>query len=92
MRNVSDKPYKESQNTYFIYNNFFPEILAFMSGKMWYSLTCHRLQYKTGRIRFACWITNATETHSEYVTLIVFLRQQLLHEGYLILRYTYIVL
>jgi hypothetical protein len=32
------------------------------------------------RMRFACCITKATDTHSEYVTLISFPRQQLLHE------------
>jgi len=28
------------------------------------------------RMRFACWITKATDTHSEYVVLIPFPRQQ----------------
>jgi hypothetical protein len=37
------------------------------------------------RMRFACWITKATDTHSEYVILIAFQRQQWLRE-----RYTYI--
>jgi hypothetical protein len=32
------------------------------------------------RMRFACWITKATDTHSEYVILIAFLQQQWLHE------------
>jgi len=27
-------------------------------------------------MRFACWITTATNIHSEYVTLIAFVRQQ----------------
>jgi hypothetical protein len=31
-------------------------------------------------VRFACWITKATNTHSEYVTLISFARQQWLRE------------
>jgi hypothetical protein len=30
--------------------------------------------------RFACWITKATDTHSEYVTLIAFPLQQWLRE------------
>jgi hypothetical protein len=30
------------------------------------------------RMRIACWITKATDTHSEYVNLIVFPRQELL--------------
>jgi hypothetical protein len=34
----------------------------------------------TRRMRFACRITKATDTHSEYVTLTAFPRQQWLHE------------
>jgi hypothetical protein len=43
------------------------------------------------RMRFACWITKATDTHSEYVILIAIPRQQWLHELASRLRYTYIV-
>jgi hypothetical protein len=32
------------------------------------------------RMRFACWITKATDTQSEYVILIAFPRQQWLRE------------
>jgi hypothetical protein len=42
-------------------------------------------------MRTACWITKATDTHSEYVILIAFRRQQWLRERASILRYTYIV-
>ena len=42
------------------------------------------------RMRIACWITNATDTHLEYVTLIAFPRQQWLCERASMLRYTYI--
>jgi hypothetical protein len=41
------------------------------------------------RMRFACWITKATDTHSQHVILIAFLRQWL-RERPSILRYTYI--
>ena len=41
-------------------------------------------------MRFACWITKATDTHSEYLTLIAFPLQQRLHERASMLRYTYI--
>jgi hypothetical protein len=41
-------------------------------------------------MRFACWITKATDTHSEYVMLITFPLQQWLHERTLLLRYAYI--
>jgi len=41
-------------------------------------------------MRFACWITKATATHSEYVILIVFFpRQQWLQERAFMLRYTW---
>jgi hypothetical protein len=41
------------------------------------------------RMRFACWITTATDTHLEYVILIAFPRQQWLRERVSMLRYTY---
>jgi hypothetical protein len=36
--------------------------------------------------RFACWITKATDTHSEYVILTAFQQQQLLHKHASMLR------
>jgi hypothetical protein len=42
---------------------------------------------KTRRMRFACWITKATDTHSEYLILIAFPR---LRESAFMLRYMYI--
>jgi hypothetical protein len=41
------------------------------------------------RMRFACWITKATDTHSQYLSLIAFPRQQLLGERASMLRHTY---
>ena len=41
-------------------------------------------------MRFACWITKATDTHSEYVIFIAFPQQQLLRERAPVLRYTHI--
>jgi len=35
----------------------------------------------TGNMRFACWMTNATDTHSECVITAAFPQQQRLHEG-----------
>ena len=40
-------------------------------------------------MRLLCWITKATHTYSEYVIVIAFSLQQLLHERALVLRYTY---
>jgi hypothetical protein len=42
------------------------------------------------RMRFACWITMATDTQSEYVLLIGFPRQELLSERASMLRFTYV--
>jgi hypothetical protein len=42
------------------------------------------------RMRFACRITKATNTHFEYVILIAFLRQQWLNERASMLHYIYI--
>jgi hypothetical protein len=41
------------------------------------------------RMRIACWIRKATDTHSEYALLIDFLLQQWLHKGASVLRHTY---
>jgi hypothetical protein len=46
----------------------------------------------TRRMRFACWITQATGTHSAYVILIAFPRQHWLRERAAIVLYTYTVL
>jgi hypothetical protein len=42
------------------------------------------------RMRFACLITKATDTHSEYVILIAFARKYWLRERVSVLLYTYI--
>jgi hypothetical protein len=42
------------------------------------------------RMRFACCVTKATDTHSDYVTLIAFARQQWLHQHASMLAYTYV--
>jgi hypothetical protein len=47
------------------------------------------LEHKVWRIRFACWIPKATNTHSHCVILIVFPLQQRLHERSSMLRLTY---
>jgi hypothetical protein len=78
MRNILDTSCTEIQNTYCLFGKRFRKNRV-VSAVMW----------KTGaagqatddniirRMRFAFWITKATDTHSEYVILIIFLRQQL---------------
>ena len=48
------------------------------------------VQITIWRMRIACWITNATDTHSECVTLIAFPRREWLCERASVIRYTYI--
>jgi hypothetical protein len=43
------------------------------------------------RMRIACWITKATDTHSEYETFIALARQQCLLECATFLCYTYFI-
>ena len=68
MRNVSDKSCRENQNTHFVsINFFFFENLAVyeIMGK---NVVEHgRVQMTKWRMRIACWIPKATNTHSEYV-------------------------
>ena len=49
-----------------------------------------RRQMTIWRMRIACWMIKATNTHSEYVTFIAVSLQQWLHESASLLRYTYI--
>jgi hypothetical protein len=49
-----------------------------------------RPQMTTWRMRIACWMTKATDTHTENVILIDFPMQQWLRERASMLRYTYI--
>ena len=48
-----------------------------------------RTQMKIWRMRIACWIPKANNTHSEFVIIIAFPEQQRLHERALMLRHTY---
>jgi len=56
---------------------------------MWkYMVEPDRLKMTMWCIRIACWIPKTTNTHSEYVILLLVLLQQWLHERASILRYT----
>jgi len=72
MRNVSDKTRRENQNTFVMLTFFFFENRAVYEK-------CRRI-FKAGqttdytiiwRMRIACWITKATNTHSEYMILLI---------------------
>ena len=83
MRSISEESCRQNQNTHFVFNNFF----------FFWTLCClwdnvekirrSRLAIDDNVIwhmRSACWITETTNAHSEYVILTAFLRQQWPHE------------
>jgi hypothetical protein len=90
MRNVSDKSCRENQNTHFVFSNFSSENRA-VYETIWKNIVePGRPQTTLRRMRTACWINKAIQTHSEYVILIALPPQQWLHERPSVLRYTYI--
>ena len=81
MRNVSDKSYRENQNPHFVFSNIFFENRAFYEI-MWKNIVERGRPYMTiWRMRIACRIPNATNTHSGCLTLIAFPPQQWLTSG-----------
>ena len=82
MRNFSDKICRGNQNTHFVYNNFFHKnrpVLRDNVGK--YSSAGQATDDNIiWRMRIACWVTTATDTHSEYLILVAFPWQQWLGE------------
>ena len=90
MRNVSDKSCRGNQNTHFVLNSFFFLENRAIYEIMWENiLGLGRLQMTIRRMRIACWITKATNTHSECVTLIAFPLQKMLQERASMLCYRY---
>ena len=91
MKNISDKGCRENQNTSFVFSYLFSKIVPFTRkrGKILYSGEGHMTIW---RMRIACWITKAanTHTHTHSVLLIAFPLQQWLHERPSMLHYTYI--
>ena len=90
-RNVSYKKFfKENQNTHFTFNNFFPR----KSRRLWDNVAKYGTAGQTTddniiqRMRFACWITKATDIHSEFVIIITFPRQRRLRERAWMLHYS----
>jgi len=90
-RNVSEKKCRGNQNIKFVFNNFFfpensavYEIMAETDSLQMTLLCCIKKN-----MRFAFRVTDATNTHSGYVTLFAFPQQQWLREGASVLYYTY---
>ena len=81
MRNVSDKSYRENQNTQFGFNKFFPKIMLFYEI-MWKNMVQPDKLQMT-RQYSACSLHAGQlrlQTHSEYITLSAFAQQKLLCE------------
>jgi len=82
---------RENQNAYFMFSNlFFFEICAFCGITLKNILESARPQMTIFRLRIACWIREATNTHSEYAILAAFPLQHWLYERTSVLRYTYV--
>jgi len=78
------KPHISCSGTFFPENRGVYEI-------MWKNFVQQgRPQMTIWRMRFACWVTKATDTHSEYAILTAFPRQQWSRERASMWRYTYI--
>jgi hypothetical protein len=88
MKNISDKSCTENQNTHFFFNNFPPPPKNHAVYEMWKNIV-----YRVGpkmtvwRMRTACWIPKATDTHLEYAIYIAFPLQQWLRERASVLRF-----
>jgi hypothetical protein len=85
MRNISDKRCIGNQNTHFVCSNiFFPQKNRAVYEIMWKDMVNPDRPLMTiWRMRTACWIPKATNTHSDYVIVIAF-AQKWLHECYAI--------
>jgi len=83
MRNIADKSCRENQNAHY---RMCSVTLLRKSCRLWDNVEkCGRAGRATAgniirRMRFACWISKATDTHTEYVILIEFSRQPWLRE------------
>jgi len=65
MKNVEDKSFRENQNTYFMFSNFFFfENLALYEIKCKKFVETYRPHMRVWRMRVAFWIPKATNTQS----------------------------
>ena len=88
MRNVSNISYRENQNTYFNFNNFFSENRVVYDIMWKNTVDPDRPQIKTvRRMPFACSIPKAINTYLQYVILIAFTLQRWLKERASIFRF-----
>jgi len=91
MRNVLVKSRRENQPTFCVFSDFFSFENRAVCEIVWKNtVEPGRPQMTIWHMRLACWIPKGTNTHSEYVTVIVFPVQQWLHERASVLYYAYI--
>ena len=79
---------RKSKHTFYV-QNLFPKIGPNNEITWKNTVQLDSPQMTIWRMRFACRITKATNTYSQYVILIAFPRQHWLRELYLLLRLTY---
>jgi len=80
MRNISDKC-GENKNTHFILHFFENRVVH---GIKWKNMVERgRPQMTICRMRIACWIPMATNTHSEFVIFIAFLLEKMVAPAHL---------
>jgi len=72
MRYLLDKSCRENQNTHFMFSNFFRQSFLFRHNVEKYCRAGQDANNITRRMRIAYRIPKATNTHSEYVILILF--------------------
>jgi hypothetical protein len=68
------------KSKHIMFNNFFSENRAVYEIAWKNMVEPERLQMTLWRMRFSCWISKASNTHSVYVILIAFPLQQFFHE------------
>ena len=76
MRNFSHKYFRKIQNAHFVFDNSFFLENRVVYEIMWKNMVQPTDNNKEERMRFACWINKAADTHSEYVIIIAFPLQQ----------------
>ena len=70
MRYVCDKSCRKNRNAHLKFNNSLPKAVPFMRQRVKIVVETDRPQITIWRLRFACWIPKATNTHSHYVILL----------------------
>ena len=88
MRKFSGKIHREFKTRVLYSITFFQKIVPFCETVWQNTVDSDRPQMTKRNMRIACWITKATNAHSECVTFISFPREQMLRERALMSRYT----